>query len=1385
MGNTINKISIGEEHALAILDGNLYARGNNNFFACGISGATFIQKFRLVSNSGNWEDIAAGRYHSLGICGGALYSWGWGEQGQLGLTFAGTRADGLNNPNDFSNYIIPNFAKNIPTKVGGLTGWTKVSAGADHSLGINSGYLYGWGRNKNFQVGIGAGYYNFCGLSTVMEHLLQPITVPMRIANNNTWSHISAFSNSSAGISGGRLYSWGFNDNNLGKIRNWPSGGGCGVGDGDKNALVTLTNNFVSSSTSMPTKLEFFSGWFLSPGTTFADWTNSTVSSTNWTDVSISNNHGLGISGGHLYAWGDNSTGQLGNNSTISVSTPTLIDNTKIWKRVKCNNFVSSATEFVADEFEFLYNWGINLYGNLGVGDANTKKIPTAVNTLSHVLDFSISGNISGFIQTDTDGTDKIYLAGNLSSGESSQLIGITIDPNIRIPNQYKISNSLIKNFRVDTDGIWIIKNQLQNNTNLDFIRFLGMPAGLPLSSLQSVNRDPDTGLPVRYIDFYPLQLGSIGLTDTNKFVYNGVFPVTQGMSPRAWKKINDRDPILKIYGYGDMVGIQFDDGYIETFSQYKSNLTYQPIYLDWKQIESGGKHIVILTNDNRILCFGDNSVGQCNVPPGLSDISSIFAMPEASGAVKNNGEVVYWGNVVDLDTLTHLEKADYGALNPTQTIMLPKNRSYKHNLIGYTFDGQWGETAYKNSVKQQLQNYYNQLGKYPNKLILNIEEGHNNQLRWFNEPAKIKYLGYTLNSSGITTPNDGVTYQNVYLSNNFIAPTSSEDFSSSASIIYNFYNLGYTLAKQAIFELTGNRNSVAIGYNAGQLLPDYTWLGFSADSQGYSLTSRINWATGNTLINYKEFNSDNDWYPYIKQGPDSYLPVNGFDVSVKTYKNYSGSTASTNFYLNSIGITGAVFNAYYDRWKQFLNNINYDFILDPNLNKFVYPEQKINTQTNWSRSKQLLKNYETEYNTKLNKNILTNYSYTKNELAGTTLNMLEHGPVLNKGNTGIFLDISLFSASKLDSKLVYDYNSIINNLRVFDNIVSAISGNTLEQGAFNQWYYYGVLGKTFSWDSATNDPGYTAIHWGGLINELSTQDYTVFDDNSKENVKKLVNTINYLTNINTIPDENFNFYNIKNIIKIKSGKDHSVLLDKLGTVYFLGSTLDNKQNIPAGTYIDISAGDAHSAAINNTGKLFTAGKIITDSGGCSGSTLSTNLLSIEGTFDMVESGGNHLVLFETGENKKYLGRVDKVDEVFKRIYVKSYSAPDQSEIRFVEPSGTNVSIIRDGNIIKNIQHKLLSIDSYMDSVQYIIDSSGNIQDPGANNGTIWKNTFIGSYQTASGNDLLITPYKQQQAQIQVTEIKYLNNNKLYEFEKQFKNLVQTENKIDIRITDL
>jgi hypothetical protein len=87
-------------------------------------------------------EVSCGGYHSVGrTLSGWVYSWGWGDNGQLGRGDLG---------------MLSSDKDHIPALVQGIRGATRVSAGQLFSLAVTrDGNVYCWGAGGSGQLGLG------------------------------------------------------------------------------------------------------------------------------------------------------------------------------------------------------------------------------------------------------------------------------------------------------------------------------------------------------------------------------------------------------------------------------------------------------------------------------------------------------------------------------------------------------------------------------------------------------------------------------------------------------------------------------------------------------------------------------------------------------------------------------------------------------------------------------------------------------------------------------------------------------------------------------------------------------------------------------------------------------------------------------------------------------------------------------------------------------------------------------------------------------------------------------------------------------------------------------------------------------------------------------
>ncbi|NBW15476.1 MAG: chromosome condensation regulator RCC1, partial [Caulobacteraceae bacterium] len=196
-------------------------------------------------------------------------------------------------------------------------------------------------------------------------------------------------------VSGGRLHSLGLTNTNLLYVWGGNTVGQIGLGDStvpsfatDPQAQVGLSWTSVSGGLDNTFGIKSDkSGWAWGSNTTGKLGDLSTISRSVpvrlpflWNKIAAGVSHTVGITdGGLLYGWGGNSIGQLGDGTTTNKSSPVLIGSTSIY-----NDVSVLGTHTVAIRSDgLLFGWGLNNYGQLGDGTTNNKSSPVQIGSSS------------------------------------------------------------------------------------------------------------------------------------------------------------------------------------------------------------------------------------------------------------------------------------------------------------------------------------------------------------------------------------------------------------------------------------------------------------------------------------------------------------------------------------------------------------------------------------------------------------------------------------------------------------------------------------------------------------------------------------------------------------------------------------------------------------------------------------------------------------------------------------------------------------------------------------------------------------------------------------------------------------------------------------------
>ena len=321
--------------------------------------------------------------------------------------------------------------------------------------------------------------------------------------------------------------------------------------------------------------------------------------------------------GDTLQSWGDNEYYQFGTgeNSTGTLF-PVKIDNNVNWKQVSCGGYHSIGLKLN----NTIWSWGNNLYGQLGVGDLNTRTIPTQSGSnalwryvscgLVHSMGIQINGTIWSWGR---NSYGQLGL-GNFTNRSSPTRIGSEFEWKF-------VSGSGFHTMAIKNDGtLWAWG---RNNSGQ-----LGLGDTTTRTS--------------------PVQVGSD--TDWKLVSANRVHNLALKTDGSLWSWGMNRDPanppIDGLLGLGDGV-----NDIVNVATRVGSDY-------DWKSISCGGYHSAAIKNNRSLWTWGRNDLGQLgnsstdikNTPTEVSG-QNLFTWKQVSCgdvhtvALKLDGTIWSWGD--------------------------------------------------------------------------------------------------------------------------------------------------------------------------------------------------------------------------------------------------------------------------------------------------------------------------------------------------------------------------------------------------------------------------------------------------------------------------------------------------------------------------------------------------------------------------------------------------------------------------------------------------------------------------------------------------------------------------------------------------------------------
>ncbi len=447
-------------HSLGVSsDGKLFAWGSNVFGQLGIGtpDSNPHPTPLLISSMTNLVNVECGFGTSYSIAAnGALFSWGNNSTGQIGngntnneaspvqasvvplgwskvaagdTYTAALKSDGniwtMGN-NDFGQLGNGSTTPNslVPVQVIG-SDFKQVVCGKSHTLAIKAnGTLWAWGKNVNGQLGIGN--------SDASLH-----STPIQIGVGNNWTSVSAGDAYSMAIKAdGTLWAWG--DNTFGQF-----------GNGTPNPTPTTAPIQISG---LDTWVDVECGTdftliLKSNGTLSAAGNNdfgqlgigslasivpsfqlvTAVPTNNWISIAASAGgaHSLGVtSNGLVYAWGDNTHGQIGDGTFNPHNAPVVVSFFQTLGVKALTVYAGLAHSFAIINTGEIYGWGDNASSQLGHSVTHT--LPFLVDSVSNIVTMACGYNHTAIIHSDRSllcmsGLNNFGQLGNGTTTDSHQ----------------------------------------------------------------------------------------------------------------------------------------------------------------------------------------------------------------------------------------------------------------------------------------------------------------------------------------------------------------------------------------------------------------------------------------------------------------------------------------------------------------------------------------------------------------------------------------------------------------------------------------------------------------------------------------------------------------------------------------------------------------------------------------------------------------------------------------------------------------------------------------------------------------------------------------------------------------------------------------------------
>jgi alpha-tubulin suppressor-like RCC1 family protein len=372
----VSAVAAGGSHSLELrTDGTVWAGGDNSSGQLGDDLSPFRNTPLPVAGLSDVAAIATA--NDISAChvvavkkDGTVWAWGENGSGELG--------DGTT------------LSRSRPAQVAGLTAVIALAAGGGgHTLAVRrDGTVWAWGKNSDGQLGDGT---SVTSLRPVQVKDLAGVTAVA-----------AGYAYSMALRSDGTVWTWG-----------WNAWGMLGDGTDTDHQLPQQVPGLkgIVAITAGPTHAFALTreGVVWAWGENGRGQLGDSSMVERWSPVMTRNlsgvvmvaagdypSHSLAVrQDGTVWAWGDNSAGQLGDGSAPTRSAPTAVPGmTDVAAVSTANDFIASHTLALKQDGT-VWAWGENQAGELGDGTTKTRSTPAQVPGLTDVIAIATAGGAS------------------------------------------------------------------------------------------------------------------------------------------------------------------------------------------------------------------------------------------------------------------------------------------------------------------------------------------------------------------------------------------------------------------------------------------------------------------------------------------------------------------------------------------------------------------------------------------------------------------------------------------------------------------------------------------------------------------------------------------------------------------------------------------------------------------------------------------------------------------------------------------------------------------------------------------------------------------------------------------------------------------------------